>query len=156
MREHCMYEKFLIKKGESGIGVILVVSMIIIFMLLPIFTLSFEQALLRIAYQDISDTLELGVFEVFQKVSLKDLSVGAVVVKNSFKESLNDYLKSSFEHPQIETIAVDQVRVQKRQHYEVTFNVQMSLKPTLYRSFWQIEDEHIFTYTIILPMDKKE
>lgn len=151
-----MCVKLSTKSGESGIGIILFVAMVIVFIILPIFTIVFEKSLLFVAYQDISDTLEMGTFKVFQKILIDDLSMGKVNFEDTFKEEINEYISSCFVHPQIDYIEIKEIIVKKNEYYGLSFVVYMKLNPTLYRSFWNIDEEHEFTYNVVVPLDKKE
>lgn len=142
MKEKYLLEKLLTKDGTSSIFMVILVTSCIVFLIMPIWALTFEHALLRIAYDDIADQLDLMAYQVILDINIKDLSHGHVEI-SSESYDLNIC------HPQIHDIKVLNIDFNSVTSI-ATFEIYIEYQSTLYNFF----DNKIVYHEVYLPIDR--
>ncbi len=148
MKEHILLEELKTKNGESSILIILLASAIIIFVLLPIFSLMFDKAIVKVAIQRITDEIDLQMYRVYQYLDLDALSKKKLVLKGNMVYAANQAL--ILEHPQIKEIAIDTIQIKERY---LIMKFELTLNPTLYREVYTLDNSYAFEYIMEMPLN---
>lgn len=149
MKKKYLLEKFIIRKGESSILLILICSSVLIFMVLPMVTYIFEHMMIELLYQEIGDDLEINTYSIIQKLDSKALGRQVLMYDESFYEEINLMLER-IEHPQLLSLKVVEI---KKETNCIHMMLSMTLQTTLYRKTLGLERTHVFNYIFRLPMD---
>lgn len=153
MKSRFLSEKFLTKKGSSSILMIILFSAILLFVVMPVFAITFEKTLVTLMYQDIEENLSLNSFKLFQKIEVNALGKGEINLPGDTTDYLSQWLDDLYDHPQLEKIKIIEI---KQNNNELSIKVNIVLLPSLYRSIYEIDHGHDFIYKIEMPMDRKE
>ncbi len=148
MKEHTLLEELKTRNGESSILIILLASAIIIFILLPIFSLMFDKAIVKLAVQRITDEIDLQMYRVYQYMDLEALSKKNLVLKGNMVYAVNQAL--ILDHPQIKEIAIDTIQIKERC---LIMKFKLTLNPTLYREVYALDNSYAFEYIMKMPLN---
>lgn len=156
MKENSQSEKSLIKcrDGESSVLIVLIFTVIIVFLILPIFAFIFDKAVLNLVSQDIVDEVQLLTLKIYPSFSQSELSETRIEVANDLKDKINGELSLLEIHPMIEWIQVTDTKLLKKEFYIVEFSIELSLKPSMYRDVIVVPLKYDLNYTIVLPINK--
>jgi len=148
MKERILLEKLKTRNGESSILIVLLASAIIIFVFLPIFSLMFDKAIVKVAIQRITDEIDLQMYRVYQYLDLDALSKKKLVLKGNMVYAANQAL--ILEHPQIKEIAIDTIQIKERY---LIMKFELTLNPTLYREVYTLDNSYAFEYIMEMPLN---
>lgn len=151
MKEYILLGRLKTKLGESSILIVLLVSGLITLVFLPIFSMVFEKSLVKLAMQDISDQLDINTYLIYQHVDLNAFSRQELKITSDLLDSLNDKIK--LHHPQVEKISIIGVSLSDHDIQRMRLEVELIMKPTLYRSLYSFNRIHHSRYSVQLPID---
>jgi len=141
------------QKGDASLLLILVFSAILLLVLMPLSAFILEQNLLMLVEEDLETSLGLSAYLVYQHLDTPSLGQGKLQVKKGFVDVFNRELNGLCNHPQVLSLKVESIWVEGNQ---VAFDINIVLKPTLYRATFKGDNTYDFTYYIEMPMDRKD
>ncbi len=151
MNDHFLLEKLQTRKGESNILIILLFAGIMVFVVMPVLAITFEKGLIRLATQEITDMIDLKAFGIYQEIDLEAFSDMTLEHKARILESMNENLNIT--HPQIELIVITGLFIEGKSKPVMTLEFDMIMKPTLYRSVYQLDLVYRLSHSVLLPID---
>jgi len=151
MKEFTLLEKLKTNTGESSMMLILLFAASLIFVVLPVTALIFERGLVKLAVQEITDQVDMTTFQVYQNLELSSFSHLQLNTKSEILEKMNEQLL--IQHPQVESIEIVDVTVIQSQSKMMTLEIRIIMNPTLYRSFYNLNQSYNMMYSVLLPID---
>lgn len=151
MKEFTILEKLRTNTGESSMILILLFAASLIFVVLPVTALIFERGLVKLAIQEITDQVDMTTFQVYQNLELSSFSQLQLNTKSEILEKMNKQLL--IQHPQVESIEIVDVTVIQSQFKMMTLEIKIIMNPTLYRSFYNLNQSYNMMYSVLLPID---
>ena len=151
MKEFTLLEKLKTNTGESSMMLILLFAASLIFIVLPVTALIFERGLVKLAVQEITDQVDMTTFQVYQNLELSSFSHLLLNTKSEILEKMNEQLL--IQHPQVESIEIVDVTVIQSQSKMMTLEIRIIMNPTLYRSFYNLNQSYNMMYSVLLPID---
>jgi len=151
MKEFTLLEKLKTNTGESSMMLILLFAASLIFVVLPVTALIFERGLVKLAVQEITDQVDMTTFQVYQNLELSSFSHLQLNTKSEILEKMNEQLL--IQHPQVESIEIVDVTVIQSQFKMMTLKIRIIMNPTLYRSFYNLNQSYNMMYSVLLPID---
>jgi len=151
MKEFTLLEKLKTNTGESSMMLILLFAASLIFVVLPVTALIFERGLVKLAVQEITDQVDMTTFQVYQNLELSSFSHLQLNTKSEILEKMNEQLL--IQHPQVESIEIVDVTVIQSQFKMMTLEIKIIMNPTLYRSFYNLNQSYNMMYSVLLPID---
>ncbi len=151
MKEFIILEKLRTRSGESSLMIILIFAAILIFVVLPITALIFERGLVKLAVQEITDQIDMTTFQIYQNIEMSSFSQLKLKTKSEIVEKMNKQLL--IEHPQVEEIEIVDVTMIQSQYKMMSLEIEITMNPTLYRSFYNLNKSYNMMYSVLLPID---
>lgn len=151
MKEFIILEKLRTRSGESGLMIILIFAALLIFVVLPITALIFERGLVKLAVQEITDQIDMTTFQIYQNIEMSSFSQLKLKTKSEIVEKMNKQLL--IEHPQVEEIEIVNVTMIQSQYKMLSLEIEITMNPTLYRSFYNLNKSYNMMYSVLLPID---
>jgi len=151
MKEFTILEKLRTNTGESSMVLILLFAASLIFVVLPVTALIFERGLVKLAVQEITDQVDMTTFQVYQNLELSSFSQLQLNTKSEILEKMNKQL--FIQHPQVESIEIVDVTVMQSKFKRMTLEIRIIMNPTLYRSFYNLNQSYDMMYSVLLPID---
>lgn len=136
------------KQGESSILIILLGSAVILLVIMPVTALIFDKALVKIAIQELTDEIDIQMYQVYQCLDIEQLSTCQLSVNGDMVSKVNKTL--TLNHPQVKEIVVNDVRLEKDM-LVMTFEVIMN--PTLYRQVYVLNRRYSYEYRMRIPLN---
>lgn len=75
-------------KGSASIEMVLFMTMLIVFLMLPLMSFGIEKIIIYTCIERIIDTMEIALYDCVESVSLEDLSVGEVYFEREQLEEI--------------------------------------------------------------------
>jgi len=151
MKEFTILEKLRTNTGESSMMIILLFAASLIFVVLPVTALIFERGLVKLAVQEITDQVDMTTFQVYQNLELSSFSQLQLNANSEILEKMNKQLL--IQHPQVESIEIVDVTVMQSKFKRMTLEIRIIMNPTLYRSFYNLNQSYEMMYSVLLPID---
>lgn len=151
MKEFIILEKLRTRSGESSLMIIFIFTAILIFVVLPITALIFERGLVKLAVQEITDQIDMTTFQVYQNIEMPSFSQLKLKTKSEIVEKMNQQLL--IEHPQVEEVEIVDVTIIQSQYKMMSLEIEITMNPTLYRSFYNLNKSYKMMYSVLLPID---
>ncbi|MBI9013370.1 MAG: hypothetical protein JEZ08_14145 [Clostridiales bacterium] len=151
MKEFIILEKLKTRSGESSLMIILIFAAILIFVMLPITALIFERGLVKLAVQEITDQIDMTTFQIYQNIEMSSFSQLKLDTKSEIVEKMNKQLL--IEHPQVEEIEIVDVTMIHSEFSMMSLEIEITMNPTLYRSFYNLNKSYSMMYSVLLPID---
>lgn len=151
MRESILLGKLKIKSGESSLLIVFLLTGILIFIFLPIVSSIFERSMVRLAVQEITDQIDLSTYQIYQHIDLNSLSRLDLEVDSEMLNSINNTLHLN--HPQIASLLLLNISLIKGDITQMSFEIELVMNPTLYRTFYNLNKRHVYNYKVQLPID---
>lgn len=151
MKEFIILEKLRTRSGESSLMIILIFAALLIFVVLPITALIFERGLVKLAVQEITDQIDMTTFQIYQNIEMSSFSQLKLKTKSEIVEKMNKQLL--IEHPQVEEIEIVNVTMIQSQYKMLSLEIEITMNPTLYRSFYNLNKSYNMMYSVLLPID---
>jgi len=151
MKEFTILEKLRTNTGESSMVLILLFAASLIFVVLPVTALIFERGLVKLAVQEITDQVDMTTFQVYQNLELSSFSQLQLNTKSEILEKMNKQL--FIQHPQVESIEIVDVTVMQSKFKRMTLEIRIIMNPTLYISFYNLNQSYDMMYSVLLPID---
>jgi len=101
--------------------------------------------------QDISDQLDINTYLLYQYIDVDAFSRQDLKMKSEFLEALNRDV--NLNHPQVEEIEIVTVYLSDHEVKRLCLQVELVMKPTLYRSLYSFNRRHQSQYSVQLPID---
>jgi len=151
LREFILLEKLKTKSGESSLLIIFLLTGILIFVFLPIVSLIFERSMVRLAVQEITDQIDMSAYQIYQYIDVDSFSRLDLEVEPEMLDSINGTILLN--HPQVASITLLNISLIKGEITQMSFEIELVMNPTLYRSFYNLNKCHVYDYKVQLPID---
>lgn len=142
MKEKFLLEKLQTNSGHTSIWIILVTTALIVLLILPLWAYTFDHALLRIAYEEIIDQLDLLAYRIVKDLAYDQYSQGQIHL--SLETETLEIL-----HPQIEWVHMESVTFNTETQI-VAYVIDLQYVSTLY----DFKEEKRMHYQVHLPLDR--